>query len=229
MPDITEPSIWRRSCVFWCLDKTAIAFRRLVIAWIISFSSSRNLAASVSRILVASSNICVFSTTSALVFLMEAVSTPKRALRLSISELSCSTLASASATALVFSFSDVSHQHTILSYISASLLASASSSAFIFMRRFTTRFTGLTYFLTRVEGAATGSGSSPSNSAPQTASNACCRAVAEADTEADMATEEESARDPVAKAAAAMMNFAIDPWEVCTGRGGLQSGLRRAV
>mmetsp|Transcript_106825 Transcript_106825/g.276150 ORF Transcript_106825/g.276150 Transcript_106825/m.276150 type:complete len:261 (+) Transcript_106825:1474-2256(+) len=143
MPASTEPSSCKSACVPWCLESTAMAFLRFVIACTMSFSSSRNLAASSSRMAVACCSLAVLSLISCCVSAISAVSTPCRALRPSTSVSSLAAWASASATALVFSFSLVSHQQTILSYISDSLSASASNSDFIFCRRFTTRFTGL--------------------------------------------------------------------------------------
>mmetsp|Transcript_124184 Transcript_124184/g.247435 ORF Transcript_124184/g.247435 Transcript_124184/m.247435 type:complete len:205 (+) Transcript_124184:823-1437(+) len=128
----------------WCLASTPTALRRLVIVCTKSVSVSVNLRAAFSRRAVAvfkeavSSAICFFRAS------MVVASSPTSALRSSISAVRSRSLASASAMAFVFSFSLVSHQQTILSYISESLLLSASSSAFIFFNRFTTRFKGLT-------------------------------------------------------------------------------------
>mmetsp|Transcript_95073 Transcript_95073/g.255727 ORF Transcript_95073/g.255727 Transcript_95073/m.255727 type:complete len:202 (-) Transcript_95073:7-612(-) len=160
MPLSTPPSSWRRAWVPWCLDSTTIALRRLVTACTMSFSSSRNSPASFSRISVAFASVSVFSWISFFVCSIVAASWPNFAERSSVPELSCKSLASASAIAFVFSFSFVSHQQTILSYISDSLPASASNSAFIFSKRLTTRLTGLTFW--------------PSNSLPQAASREAC-------------------------------------------------------
>mmetsp|Transcript_98561 Transcript_98561/g.317807 ORF Transcript_98561/g.317807 Transcript_98561/m.317807 type:complete len:228 (+) Transcript_98561:1157-1840(+) len=143
MPDSTCPGS-SSMLAPWCLESTDMAFLRLVTACTMSFSSSLNLAASVSLISVAWSSDAVFSWISCLVLAISAESLPKRADRSSISAMSAASLASASAMAWVFSLSFVSHQHTILSYISESLAASASNSDFILFNRLTTRFTGFT-------------------------------------------------------------------------------------
>merc|ERR1719362_642133 len=142
-PEISGPFICKKLPP-WCFSRTPTAFRKLVMVCTKSVSVSRNSAAAFSRIAVAflseavSSAICFFSAS------MVATRDPTWALRCSISAIKSLSLASASATAFVFSFSFVSHQQTILSYISDSLLASFSSSAFIFFKRLTTRLMGLT-------------------------------------------------------------------------------------
>mmetsp|Transcript_2851 Transcript_2851/g.7389 ORF Transcript_2851/g.7389 Transcript_2851/m.7389 type:complete len:278 (+) Transcript_2851:1475-2308(+) len=134
------PSVWSS----WCFESAAMAFLRFVTYWTRSFSSSRNSPASLSRIAVACSSIALSDATCALRLAIVAESSPKRAPRLSTSPPSSMSFASASAMAFVFSFSLVSHQQTILSYMPDSLLASSSSSAFILPSRATTRCTGLT-------------------------------------------------------------------------------------
>mmetsp|Transcript_104775 Transcript_104775/g.303242 ORF Transcript_104775/g.303242 Transcript_104775/m.303242 type:complete len:309 (-) Transcript_104775:22-948(-) len=165
MPESTGPSNCRRACVFWCLERTAIALRRLATTWTMSFSSPRNFAASSSRRSLALFSASLFAASSSLVFAISAERVPKRALRPSISALSSASLASASATACFFSFSLVSHQQTILSYISASFPASASSSVFILCSSATTRCTGL---LPSADAA---------KSRPHAASSCCSRAA----------------------------------------------------
>mmetsp|Transcript_133039 Transcript_133039/g.370882 ORF Transcript_133039/g.370882 Transcript_133039/m.370882 type:complete len:294 (+) Transcript_133039:755-1636(+) len=126
-----------------CFASTAMALRRLFTACTMSFSSLLNSLASFSRMAVACSKASV---SAAICFFNAAIVTtclPASALRVSVSELSSRSLASASAIAWVFSFSFVSHQQVILSYMPDSLSASAISSAFILPSRRTTRFTGL--------------------------------------------------------------------------------------
>mmetsp|Transcript_104776 Transcript_104776/g.303246 ORF Transcript_104776/g.303246 Transcript_104776/m.303246 type:complete len:315 (-) Transcript_104776:22-966(-) len=165
MPESTGPSSCSKACVFWCFERTAMALRRLVTTCTMSFSSPRNLAASSSRRSRAFFSASVFAASSSFVFAISPERVPKRALRPSISALSSASLASASATACFFSFSLVSHQQTILSYISASFPASASSSVFILCSSATTRCTGL---LPSADAA---------KSRPHAASSCCSRAA----------------------------------------------------
>mmetsp|Transcript_21895 Transcript_21895/g.69115 ORF Transcript_21895/g.69115 Transcript_21895/m.69115 type:complete len:240 (+) Transcript_21895:605-1324(+) len=114
-----------------------------------SFSSSRKSAAASSRMAVASFNAFVSAATWSLRFAMVAASSPTWALRRSISAVSSLVLVSASAIAFVFSFSLVSHQQTILSYMSASVACSCSSCALILRSRLTTRLTGVSFSRSR--------------------------------------------------------------------------------
>mmetsp|Transcript_133036 Transcript_133036/g.370872 ORF Transcript_133036/g.370872 Transcript_133036/m.370872 type:complete len:217 (+) Transcript_133036:1680-2330(+) len=140
-PDTSGASTWSR-LLPWCFASTEIALRRLPMACAMSFSSSLNSAAAFSRMAIAvfkasvSFEICSFRS------VISVAKFPNLALRLSISELSSRSLDSASATAWVFSFSVVAHQHTILSYMADSWSASARSSASILPRSPTTRLTG---------------------------------------------------------------------------------------
>mmetsp|Transcript_54661 Transcript_54661/g.160774 ORF Transcript_54661/g.160774 Transcript_54661/m.160774 type:complete len:229 (-) Transcript_54661:41-727(-) len=111
------------------------SMRFISSAWNSLFSFMRSVFASESALKSASTSsraslrFCVFS-------FIWAEASPRKA-------SSSAILAVPSSMALVFSFSFVSHQHTILSYISASLFASAWSSDSIFCRSPTTRLMGL--------------------------------------------------------------------------------------
>mmetsp|Transcript_1474 Transcript_1474/g.5004 ORF Transcript_1474/g.5004 Transcript_1474/m.5004 type:complete len:234 (-) Transcript_1474:12-713(-) len=141
-PESRGPSIWIRLPP-WCLERTSMALRRLSTAWTRSFSSPRNSDAVFSRIAVACFRASVSSAICCFISAISVDVLPNLALRLSISEESSTSLASASAMARVFSFSLVSHQQTILSYMADSFSDSARSSACILPRSATTRLTGL--------------------------------------------------------------------------------------
>mmetsp|Transcript_118026 Transcript_118026/g.252095 ORF Transcript_118026/g.252095 Transcript_118026/m.252095 type:complete len:219 (-) Transcript_118026:51-707(-) len=173
MPDCTGPSNWSKLPP-WCFDSTAMALRKLSIACTKSSSSPLNSPAPFSRIARASLSASESSAIWPFMLAISASNLPRAALRLSTSDVSSRSLASAAATACVFSFSLVSHQHTILSYISASLACSAESSAFILPKRLVTRFTGLLYSTTFVSGF-TGA----ANSRDQASSKERCLAPAE--------------------------------------------------
>mmetsp|Transcript_103118 Transcript_103118/g.272883 ORF Transcript_103118/g.272883 Transcript_103118/m.272883 type:complete len:473 (+) Transcript_103118:988-2406(+) len=119
MPESKDASSWSMLLAPWCFESTVTAFLRFVTHWTMSASSSRNLAASPSRMAVALPKVSAFAWIPFFNCVMEVPSSPKRALRASISEPNSMSLASASLTAFVLSFSLVSHQHTILSYLVA--------------------------------------------------------------------------------------------------------------
>mmetsp|Transcript_21893 Transcript_21893/g.69105 ORF Transcript_21893/g.69105 Transcript_21893/m.69105 type:complete len:237 (+) Transcript_21893:896-1606(+) len=128
---------------------TTMASFVLVMLPMRSFSISRNSAAPFSRMAVASFSDFVSSAIWTFRFSIVAASSPTRALRLWISLSSSWVLMSASATAFVFSFLLVSHQQTILSYMSASVACSCSSCALILRSRLTTRLTGVSFSRSR--------------------------------------------------------------------------------
>mmetsp|Transcript_52270 Transcript_52270/g.145855 ORF Transcript_52270/g.145855 Transcript_52270/m.145855 type:complete len:205 (-) Transcript_52270:249-863(-) len=126
----------------WCLESTAMAFLRLFIACTKSVSSPRNSLDSDSLMAVACFSEAAFAATCFFNAAISVSSSPNLAPRVSISSSSSNCAASPLRIASLFSFSFVSHQQTIFSYMPSSFAASASSCAFILPRSSTTRFAG---------------------------------------------------------------------------------------
>mmetsp|Transcript_106227 Transcript_106227/g.298727 ORF Transcript_106227/g.298727 Transcript_106227/m.298727 type:complete len:204 (+) Transcript_106227:1818-2429(+) len=144
-----EPTLSRTSGVSCnspalCLLSTVIAFLRMATDCISSFSCAVKAASSFSRKVVAVANAAFLSASSAFMCSIFAASSPTCAFEPSTSACNSESFASASAIALDFVLSLVSHQQDIFSYAAKSFSDSVSSCVFISCNNSMTRSTGET-------------------------------------------------------------------------------------